>query len=296
MVELTWFYLAFISAILSAAAAIFEKKSLFRIDALEFSTILSFFTLIFSVPFLFFFDLAKITMPALLVLFVKTIFNSLAFYFVMSALKRLDISNSLPLMNLSPALVAIFALIFLNEFLSILQIAGLLLLIIGTYILNLKARAKFFDPFIIFFRSKSHHFIIFAILAFTFTSILDKVLVGNFKMPPEAFMFFQHLFTFVLFVLFLFILRKKKAVNLLKRSWKASALFIAIVGVLTIGYRYTQIMAVKIGKVALVLAVKRFSVFFASVIGGSIFHENDLFRRILAIVILIAGTIMITSL
>ncbi|MBU0758510.1 MAG: hypothetical protein KKF44_10670, partial [Nanoarchaeota archaeon] len=77
---------------------------------------------------------------------------------------------------------------------------------------------------------------------------------------------------------------------------KASALFIAIVGVLTIGYRYTQIMAVKIGKVALVLAVKRFSVFFASVIGGSIFHENDLFRRILAIVILIAGTIMITSL
>ena len=45
---MTWIILASISAALSATAAIFEKKALFKLDALEFSFLISLFGAIFA--------------------------------------------------------------------------------------------------------------------------------------------------------------------------------------------------------------------------------------------------------
>ena len=64
---------------------------------------------------------------------------------------------------------------------------------------------------------------------------------------------------------------------------------------LTIIYRYTQIEAVKIAPVALVLAVKRISIFFAAVIGGKIFKEHNLWIRAAAAAVIIIGTLLITA-
>ena len=85
-----WRILALASAALSAAVAICEKKSLFKIDALDFSVLLSIFSFIFALPFLFFFEMSDVSSRAMLFLFIKSIFNAAAFYSVMSALKRLD--------------------------------------------------------------------------------------------------------------------------------------------------------------------------------------------------------------
>jgi len=53
---MTWFAVAFISALLSAFAAITQKKVLFKLEALEFSFWLSLANLFFSIPFFFFID------------------------------------------------------------------------------------------------------------------------------------------------------------------------------------------------------------------------------------------------
>ncbi|MEO8232143.1 MAG: hypothetical protein ABI638_07655, partial [Ignavibacteriota bacterium] len=60
-----------------------------------------------------------------------------------------------------------------------------------------------------------------------------------------------------------------------------------------IGYRYTQIVAVSLASVALVLAIKRTSVFWATVIGGKLFNDKDLLKRSLAAVLIIIGAILI---
>jgi len=72
--------------------------------------------------------------------------------------------------------------------------------------------------------------------------------------------------------------------------WK----WIILVALLTVGYRYTQIEAIKYAPaVALVLSVKRISVFFASIIGGKIFNEEKLLQKAIATAILIGGTFFI---
>jgi drug/metabolite transporter (DMT)-like permease len=290
---MTWYTLAFISALLSAAAAIIEKKALFKIKALEFSLLVSVTGFIFSLPFGFNFTLASFSTLGFYVLLLKTAMNALSFYFIMSALKNLDISNSLPLMELSPGLVAVLGAIFLNEIPNSYQIAGIVMLIIGTYLINLKKINGLMEPVKIFLSSKGHNFILYALLLFTVTSILDKVIVVKLNVTPENFIFLHHLITALIFIITYLIIRKKESIPIIKSIGNDVWILILLVGFLSVFYRYSQILAIKGGHVALVLAIKRTSVFFACVIGGTLFKEETLMQRIAATIILIVGGALI---
>ena len=289
---MNWFYIAFISAVLSAASAIFQKKVLFSLSALEFSFLVSLFNILLSIPCFFAFSIDSITLQSIAILFIKSIMGALAFYNVMLALKNLDISGALPLLVLTPGLVALFAFLFGLEMLSILQISGMFLLLAGTYLLEMKPKQALTEPFKIFSKSPNYHYIGFAILLFTASSILDKVLLGKYKMPPNAFMAFQQVFYgIVITIVYLFSNKIKR--NPLNSFDKKVWFWIIIISLLTMGYRYTQIKAIKIAPVSLVLSVKRISVFIAVVIGGKMFNEKNLLRKALATAIMVAGAIMI---
>ncbi|MFZ1290092.1 MAG: hypothetical protein WAR79_08375, partial [Melioribacteraceae bacterium] len=60
------------------------------------------------------------------------------------------------------------------------------------------------------------------------------------------------------------------------------------------GYRYTQIEAIKLASVALVLTVKRTSVFFASIIGGKIFKEKYLVKKGIGIILILIGAYILS--
>src|ERR1035437_9793221 len=208
---MSWFYIALISAILSAASAVSQKKVLFSLSALEFSFLVSLFNILFSIPFFFAFDIGSISSESLAVLFIK---------------------------------------------------------------------------------SANYHYIGLALLLFTASSILDKVLLGRYKMPPNAFMAFQQVFYgIVIGAVYLFSSKIKR--NPLNSFDKKVWFWIILIAVLTAGYRYTQIKAIKIAPVSLVLSVKRISVFIAVIIGGKMFNEKNLLKKALATAIMVAGAIMI---
>ena len=289
-----WFVLAFISAVLSATAAISQKKVLFKLEALEFSFLLSLFNMIFSLPFLFINDLSIITFNTLLLLYLKTILGTLAFWCVMLAIKNLEISKALPLMVLTPGLVALSAFAFLGESLTSLEISGMLLLLAGTYILESKAKQDILMPFKVFIKSKNHHYIIFALLLFTATSVLDKTLLSRFSLEPPAFIGFQHIFMAFNFSLII-LMTSRQPVKIVRSVSPDLWLWIIFISLLTVGYRFSQIESFKDAPVALVLAIKRTSVFFAAIIGGRIFKEKRLLLKAAATIIMIAGAILIIT-
>jgi uncharacterized membrane protein len=285
-----WYFLALIAAFFSATAAIVEKKVLFKEKALGFSATLALLNLVIAIPFFFFIDFSVLTTSGLLVLFIKSILGALAFLCVMLGIKNLELSNALPLLVLTPGLVAIGALIFLKESLSQLEILGMVLLLIGTYVLQLKQNQKFLDPWKIFIKSKGHMYILGALFLFTITSILDKAVLKNFKVPVNAFMGFQHLFLAIIFLLFLIFSGKTKQI---RPVFKNSLKYMIILALITITYRYAQILSVKQAPVALVLSIKRVSVFFAVIIGGRLFKEHNLLKRIIATTIMVAGAVLV---
>lgn len=289
---MTWFIVAFISALLSAFAAITQKKVLFNLGALEFSFLLSIVNLVFSIPFFFFIDYQTINTLNLSILFVKSIIGVAAFLCVMISLKNLEISNALPLLALTPGFVAVFAFLLLGESLKIIEVVGLLFLIAGTFILESKNIKTFSFPFKIFLKSKYHRFVVLALFLFTASSILDKLLLIKLNLSPISLTAFQHIYFAIIFSLVYLIFKQKAEVSSVSIK-KDNLGWIALISILTIGYRYTQIVAVSLASVALVLAIKRTSVFWATVIGGKLFNDKDLLKRSLAAILILIGAILI---
>ena len=289
---MTWFAIALLSAFLSAFAAITQKKILFNLGALEFSFLLSLVNLVFSIPFFFFIDYGTINSFNLLVLFIKSVIGVGAFFCVMLSLKNLEISNALPLLALTPGFIAVFAFIFLGEALKTAEVVGLIILMLGTYILESGNSTKIIFPFSILLKSKYHRFVILALLLFTASSILDKLLLIKLNLSPISLTAFQHIYFAIMFSIIFFVFRKKteplpNITNKINLGW------IALISILTIGYRYTQVVAIGLASVALVLAVKRTSVFWATIIGGKIFSDKDLLKRSIAAVLILVGAILI---
>lgn len=286
-----WQLLALTSAVFSALAAVFEKKALLKLKPLEFSLLLSLFTLILALPFLAWVDLSLIDFKTLAILYGKSILGALAFLLVMHGLKNLEISSSLPLLVLTPGVVAILAFFLLNETLTRYDIFGMLLLLVGTYFLQLKPNGSYLSPFKSVGKNKAYLFLIGAILLFSTTTILDKTLLKTYKLQPEAFLPIQQLFFTINFAL-IFLLKKNNTKALsttIHSSWK----IILLIACFAIIYRYSHILAIKAGSVALVLSIKRTSVFFATVFGGQYFKEQNIFRKSLATIIMIGGAILL---
>jgi drug/metabolite transporter (DMT)-like permease len=289
---MTWFFIALSSAILSAFAAITQKKILFNRGALEFSFLLSIANLLLSIPFFFVINYSHLNTINMTVLLVKSIIGVGAFLCVMTALKNLNISSALPLLALTPGFVAVFAFLLLGESIKNIEILGLVFLIAGSYILESKSIKDILFPLDIFKKSKYYRYILLALLLFTASSVMDKLLLIRLNITPLALIAIQHFYFAVLFaVVYLFYALKLK---LPKISLKGNDIWwIILISILTIGYRYTQVVAVSIASVALVLAVKRTSVFWATIIGGKIFNEENLLRKTLAVLFIVAGTILI---
>jgi len=292
---MTWFYLALISAVFSALAAISEKKVLFKLDALDFSFFVSLVTLIFSIPFFFDAPLDMSLSTPLIILFAKAILSALAFLCVMLAIKNLEISEALPLLALSPGLVAVLGVLLIQDTLVINEWIGLALMLIGTYILELRKDDKsFFDPFKSLLRLNKYRYVFFALFLFSITSLIDRVLLKEFKLPAYTFMAYQQLF-FALIFTTMILIRKKKVNDIFKPLNKNVIYLILLISLFTVIYRYTQIEATKIAAVALVLSVKRLSVLMAVIIGGKLFKESNILKRLIAAVIILTGLIILVN-
>lgn len=285
-----WILWALISAVFSSLAAITQKHILKKISALQFSLIVSFMTAILIAPFLYYINWQLVSMQALIILFGKTILTAGAFLCVMLSLKELPISSALPWMVLTPGFVAIGGYVFLNEEWTLFQWAGLLCFILGTGILEYNAEFKHFW--------KTNRFIFCALVFFTVSSLLDKIIVVNYHLSPLGFTFFQQLFSFIIFLCLLpfdsYLFKTEQHVKS-KIYFDLSILgTIFIIACFTVVYRYTQIAAVKVAPaVALVIAIKRLSVLFSTIFGGKLFQEKQLCKKTFAVCILLLGAYFI---
>lgn len=286
-----WQLLAITSALFSALAAIFEKKALFKIDPLNFSLVLSAFTFVLTLPFFYFVNFTEISITAISVLYLKSVLGAAAFLLVMYGIKNNELSNSLPLLVLTPGVVAIAAFFLLSEKIGVYGIVGMLLLLTGTYFLQLEKGGNWLSPFLFVQRNKAQWYIIGAIILFSTTSILDKTILKSYKLQPEAFLPIQQLFFTINFLL-IFLFRKADT-KVLKAQMKQTWILIVAVAVFAVVYRYSHILAIKSGSVALVLSIKRTSVFFAAVFGGHYFKEHNLLQRSLAVVVMLVGAIVL---
>lgn len=277
------------SALFSSFAALTQKKVLIKNSPLTFTTVLAIFNLLLLLPLAFLNHFSDVSLVTSLVIIFKTILSGTAFLMVMNGIKRAEISKSLPLLVLTPGVVAVFAFLFLGEKLSIENIMGVLLLTIGTFLLQYSPKTPLIKLNVK--ERRGIYYILIALAIFSTTAILDKLILKRYKVPALDFWFYQHLILFLFFATISFFnnIKIQAIKSTVIKSWK----LIFLIAIFTLIYRFTFIEAVKIAPVALVLSVKRLSVLFVTIFGGLYFKEKSLKKRITATVLMLIGTALV---
>jgi drug/metabolite transporter (DMT)-like permease len=286
-----WFIIASFSAVLSAAAAISQKKVLLQLNAFEFSFLSSGAIILFSLFVPFFYNVTPFHSSTLLIIVGKSILGGIAFLFVMMSLERNPISTALPVLGLTPAITALVSMVMIGEGLDGWEWLGIVLMMTGVYILEIRPAQHVLQPFKEILRSKSYYYLYAALGLFAMSSVYDKLLVGKYQTDPWVVLFYQHIIYFILFTTFLFF--RKSPILKVVHSGKKHILLIILIALLTIAYRFTQLEATKLAPVALVLAVKRTSILYASFFGGKFFSDERLLQKIVGAACIVGAGFLI---
>lgn len=282
-----WYFFAILTALLTAAAAIVEKKTLLKEHAMEFSAVLAVFNFLIALVLLPYINF-NFSLKILVMIYTASVLATIAFLFIAKAVRHMDISVVSPLLSFSPAVVAGLAFFILGEKISYIQLGGILLLIIGSYILELHNHdtKKIFTKT---FKSNYFYYIFLALILYAFCSILDKLILNS--ISPLTYIPIVHFFIAINFIVLICIFHN--GFKGIKHGVKSAGKWIFLVAVLVTGYRLSQAQAVSMTYVSLVIPIKRMSAFFATVIGGKVFHEKNLAKRTLACVIMLAGAFLV---
>ncbi|MBU1204346.1 MAG: EamA family transporter [Nanoarchaeota archaeon] len=282
-----WYVFAILTALLTAAAAIVEKKTLLKEHAMEFSTVLAvfnFFIVLVLLPYINF----NFSLKILAMIYTASVFATIAFLFVAKAVRHMDISIVSPLLSFSPAVVAVLAFFILGERITYLQLFGILLLILGSFVLE----AENYNTKKIFtkkFKSNYFYYIILALTLYGFCSILDKFILNT--ISPLTYIPIVHFFIAINFIILICIFHN--GFEGIKHGIKSAGKWIFLVAILVTGYRLSQAQAISMTYVSLVIPIKRMSAFFATIVGGRVFHEKNLAKRTLACIIMLAGSFLV---
>jgi drug/metabolite transporter (DMT)-like permease len=293
-----WLIFALLAAILASASSILEKKTLFKQHALEFSATLSVYTLVLSIPFWFFADFSSLSLKATGYIYLGSLLGAIGFLLVTKALRHIAISITSPFLVFEPAMVAVFAAVLLGEKITSLQITGILVIIIGAYVLTSHEHDQFLEPFKHIFKSKYIKYILLALVFYALDSILDKKIVGT---PADGglgvsvwtFLALVHFFLALNFAVIMIIF--SNGFQGIGKGLKTGGWLVFAVAVFTIGYRLSQMYAVSLPGVmiSLVIPIKRLSALFSTAIGGELFHEKYVLMKSIACVIMIIGAVLI---
>lgn len=288
---MTWFIFAVLAAFLTSLSTMVEKKTLAHLHAIDFSIVLSIFAALLSLPVLFTSSWDTIDAKALGLLLVVSLLATFAFIGVIRGVRHLEVSTSSSLFLLGPFITSLIAFLFLGEKLSPLQLGGMFLLALGIYVLETRHFWRGGEFWSAIWGDKYSRFILFGLLLYGFTATGDRIALGYWHIPPLLYTALVQLLIACFFIPIAISYRGgfSSSYQTAKANWK----LILLVALLTTGYRIMQSQAAALAAIGLVVAIKRSSALFTTIVGGEIFREHDLVRKTIACTIMILGVYII---
>jgi drug/metabolite transporter (DMT)-like permease len=285
---MTWFFLALGSAAAWTLVALFQKDCSLGENAIQTAAATSILWAALSLLFIPFIKLPSGLYLWTLLTLAGVVYG-IAYYYSAKAFKYLKVSIASPMYNIGTVIAVLMAVLILGEKLTYPQIAGVILVILGTYILELKKGSPFLQPFRDIFKSEKIHYVLISTLAYSVVTILSKYIL-NF-IDPLTFLFTQ-LFLSGLFIAIL-VYWKHGGFKDIRKGFVVHKHMIVVLSVTMIVAMLTDFFALRAGEASLVLPVVRLWTLFVVIFGGTFYKEGHLRNRIIATAIMLAGIFII---
>ncbi|MEB3342890.1 EamA family transporter [Okeania sp.] len=283
-----WFFLAISVASLQSVKDVYNKTQLKNFDEYITTCSLAFFTSLFLSPLLFLIGIPQLGNNFWFALLVTGLLDAIAYTFYLRAIKISDLSIIAPITTFSPLFLLITSPLIVGEFPQPLGIIGVLLIVIGSYLLNLRQKQQgYLAPFQAIITDEGSRLALLVAFVWSISANFDKVGVQN-----SSPIFWVVCVFFTVSILLLPIVLYKSHHNLSKLKtggWK-----LIIYGMINSVAMGCQMVAINLTFVAYVISVKRTSALFSVFLGKIILKEKGIKERLLGAAIMVSGVFLIT--
>lgn len=286
-----WVVLSLISAFSLATSDALAKRVLQENN----DYLVAWFRLIFTLPLLFV-VLFFVPLPALDSDFYKAFIIALPLEIItvilyIKALKLSPLSLTLPFLSLTPFFLILNSYLILGEKVSFLGGAGILLIVFGSYALNISEIGNgLLEPLKAIRKEKGSLLMIGVALLYSFTSSLGKMAIEH-----SSPLFFGISYFIALNIVFapIGILMGKGELSSFLREGRFKRLIVP-------GFFYalmvlTHMMAMKLTKVAYMISVKRVSLLIGLLYGYLFFKEENIRSRLVGALMMFIGFLMVVN-
>ena len=173
-----WYIISILSGFFFASADALSKKEARRTPAIVLAWVREFYALPFLLPLLFFIDIPEIQAGFWSAMAILVILDLVTTFLYMRAIQIAPLSLTVPYLGLSPIFLLVIPSIVLGEHLSLLGIAGVVLVSIGTYTLQIdRAKFGFFEPWLAIFKNRGSLYMFCVAILYSVTATYGKVAI-----------------------------------------------------------------------------------------------------------------------
>jgi len=286
-----WFILSLFSAIWGAISSLIIKKLLGFLDM----RLTLFCSILFVLPFTFLIILTTTGFPKLnslffLVIIIAALIDVVAFIASITALKISPLSTISPIASFSPIFTTILAAFALREFPTTLKLVGIIIVVIGAYLLNIKhIRSGFSEPIKKLVSHKGVQLYFLANFLWAITPIFQKIALENtFPKTPLMASFANG----ILVVLFLipFVIPKVKTSLAKVKNYIWVFLIIGLFGSLS---QYAAYTAFSLANLGYVTSIFKLQSIFMIILAAMFLKEKDIREKLLGAVVMLIGAVLV---
>lgn len=215
----------------------------------------------------------------------------LAMLLYLFAIRDHSLAYTVPYLAFTPVIVVLTGYILLGETLSMGGLMGIVLVVVGAWLLNLEGShlkhwRSWLAPFVSIFHNRGSLAMLGAALLYGITSVGTKGAMQY--MQPELFGPFYSLLVGLLLVPLLGLATTRAVGRVWRKPWAVMGTAM-LMGLMMV----THFIAITQIEVAYMVAVKRISLLFGILYGALLFHEKGLGRHLAAGSVIISGVLVI---
>ena len=289
-----WFFWSLGNALAESIKDVFGKHGAQKFDEYLAAFSQRFFALFLLIPLAFIFGNAKPDAIFWYATFGSVAINIITSILYFRALKESPLSLVLPIVTLSPIFLLFTSPLINREVPSLFGVAGVIVSVFGTYLLNISKRKEgLFAPLKTIWSNQGTRFMLIVAFLWSISAPFDKVAVQHANPmlktgDPYFYVAISHIF--LALALLPFVIKKIKPSRLFAPT---SARVLAPIGIVS-GLAITfQMIAFSMTLVPYAISVKRTSALFGALWGKLFFKEVNLKERLVGAVVILVGAAMV---
>src|SRR5690606_17855588 len=278
------FLLAFGTAVSEALKDITSKFNLHHIDEYTAAFSLHLVQSIILAPIVLYLGPEEMTSRFLWALLASSLIQLGVILLYFKAIKRSELSVTVPLITLTPLFMLLTSPIIIGEFPSAVGVVGIVLIVVGTYISNISEDPKkIFAPFVSLVKNQGSRYMLLVAFFWSITANLDKI--GVEETSPIYWAFSKDFVILFYLIPILAIKSKKPLLQMNNRKWP-----LLMVGSFKSTSVVSQMFAIQFILVPYFISIKRSSSVFIILFAFLYMNERKNFRnRMFGILIILLG-------